>query len=387
MKNMILDSPGMNAYAADEICHHAFYDDDDLRLADHYVPMKFLNDEVQELSAENIGIVSVHRPDDTFGFLHETAIIEYHGVLYASWYNCPKHELNGYTPICEKRSYDNGETWSELRVVCEDTSGTIMYCPPVYAIDNDRLYMLVNQMVAPDHIHSLDLYRLDPQTDRFELLWSRPIPFKLNTNAVKLPNGKWLLPGRTGELDNFPNTPAVLISDEGKIDSEWRMVKIAENGDLPDGRKLVHPEISVICAEGILYMFCRNDQRRVPLVYLSKDYGETWSDACSHDIPYIGSKIYTGTLTDGRNYLIANIERGNRSKLAVYLSERDRVRFTKRMILYDGQTREIPETTTACHYPAACEADGKLYIITTLNYSTFERRGALLYIIDLNETL
>jgi len=387
MTNMIFDSPGMNAYAADEICHHVFYDDDDLRLAAHYVPMKFLNDEVQELSAENIEIVSVHQPDDTFGFLHETAIIEYHGVLYASWYNCPKHELNGYTPICEKRSYDNGKTWSKLRVVCEDTSGTIMYCPPVYAIDNDKLYMLVNQMVAPDHIHSLDLYVLNPQTDRFELLWSRSIPFKLNTNAVKLPNGKWLLPGRTGELDQFPNTPAVLISDEGKIDGKWRMVKIAENGDLPDGRKLVHPEISVICAEGILYMFCRNDQRRVPLVYLSQDYGETWSDACSHDIPYIGSKIYTGTLNDGRNYLIANIERGNRSKLAVYFSERDRVRFTKRMILYDGHTKEIPETTTACHYPAAYEADGKLYIITTLNYSTFERRGALLYIIERNETL
>lgn len=371
-------------YRADSVCRHAFYEEDDIRLAELYTPLTFLSGDIRELSAENVGIVPVHRPDDTFGFLHETAVIEYHGVLYASWYNCTKHELNGYTPICEKRSYDGGKTWTELRVVCEDPSGKIMYCPPVYAIDDDRLYMLVNQMVAPDHIHSLDLYVLDPQTDRFEMLWSRPIPFKLNTNAVKLPDGKWLLPGRTGELDRFPNTPAVLISDDGKINSEWRLVKIAENGDLPDGTTLIHPEISVIAAEGILYMFCRNDRRRVPLVYVSADYGETWSGACGHDIPYIASKIYTGTLSDGRNYLIANIDRGNRSRLAVYFSEPGRVRFTSRMILYDGASECLPGTT-ACHYPAAYEADGKLYVITTLNYENFERRGALLYIIDLTE--
>ena len=62
-------------------------------------------------------------------------------------------------------SDDGGKTWSELRIVCEDPSGKILYCPPVYAIDGDRLYMFVNQMAAPDHIHSLDLYVLNPETD------------------------------------------------------------------------------------------------------------------------------------------------------------------------------------------------------------------------------
>ena len=121
-------------------------------------------------------------------------------------------------------------------------------------------------MVAPDHIHSLDLYILDDETNKFELLWSRPVPFKLNTNVVTLPNGKLMLPGRTRELDGFPNTPAVLISDSSKIDTEWQLVKIAENGQLPNGAELCHPEISVICAEDVLYMFNINDKRKVPLV-------------------------------------------------------------------------------------------------------------------------
>ena len=380
-------SPSAFRTGCADMCLHPAYNFDDLYLAARFQPLRFLSDSVTDLSPAHTDITIVHHPDETFGFLHETAIIEYHGVLFASWYNCPKHELNGYTPICEKRSYDGGKTWTELRVVCEDPTEKILYCPPVYAIDNDRLYMLVNQMVAPDHIHSLDLYILNPATDRFELLWSRPIPFKLNTNAVKLPNGKWMLPGRVAKLDGFPNTPAVLLSDSGRIDGEWRLVKIAENGKLPDGKDLVHPEISVICAENVLYMFCRNDQRKVPLVYVSHDLGESWSPAFSHDIPYVSSKIYTGTLSDGRHYLIANIDQWNRSRLAVYFSEPGKICFDKRLILFDGSLPDIPETTTASHYPAAWEADGKLYCIATLNYENFTRRGSVLYCIDLTKTV
>ena len=190
--------------------------------------------------------------------------------------------------------------------------------------------MFVNQMVAPDYMHSLDLYVLNCETDKFEFLWSRPIPFKLNTNMVTLPNGKLMLPGRMGDLDGFPITPAVLISDSGKIDDEWRMVKIANDGTLPDGGKLLFPEISVICAEDVLYMFNRNYQRRVPLVYISKDFGETWDGVRSHDIPYVSSKIYCGELKDGRHYMICNIDKLNRAKLVAYFTSDESKNFTKK---------------------------------------------------------
>ena len=146
--------------------------------------------------------------------------------------------------------------------------------------------MLINEMVSADHIHALDLYVFQEEKDCFEFLWSKPIPFKLNTNVYKMANGKLLLPGRIAELDGFPNTPAVLISDSGKIDDDWRLVYIQENGDLPDGSKLVHPEITAIIEDNKIAMFSRDDERKVPLVYLSQDYGETWSDAFSYDIPF-----------------------------------------------------------------------------------------------------
>ncbi|MBE6767569.1 MAG: hypothetical protein E7549_01500 [Ruminococcaceae bacterium] len=362
---------------------HDFYDAEDTRLAAMLPHLRFLDEALCEsdLSVEK---AVIHRPDEQFGFLHETAIIEYHGVLYASWYNCPETELSGYTPICGKRSFDRGITWSDLEILCDDKSETVLYCPPVYGICDDQLYMLVNQMVSPDHMHALDLYRLNNETAQFELLWSRPIPFKLNTNVVTLPNGKLMLPGRiAATLDGFPNTPAVLIADDGRIDTEWRLVKIAENGDLPDGKKLVHPELTVMQTEDTLFMFCRNDERHVPLAYASHDNGESWSTLCAHDVPYVGSKMYAGTLSDGRKYLVANIDTYDRARLAVYFTETGSRHFTKRQILFDSKQYPL-EGAVACHYPAACEFDNKLYIIATLNYEWL-RRGAVVFTLDLKD--
>lgn len=365
-----------------DVYFHDFYDYYNMLLATQMGSTRFMDENISELNFDG-EMISVHEPDERFGFLHEAAIIEYHGVLYASWYNCHKTELKGYTPICGKRSYDGGKSWSELEILCEDKNEKIMYCPPVFGICEDKLYMLVNQMVAPDHMHSLDLYLLNNETEKFEFLWSRPIPFKLNTNVVSLPNGKLMLPGRIAELDGFPITPAVLISDSGKIDAEWRLVNIAPNGDLPDGKKLVFPEISVINIRDTLYMFNRNDQRRVPIVYISKDYGEHWSEALSHDIPYVSSKIYAGNISSGEKYIIANVDKFDRSKLMIYFTEKNGSRFKKCMVLFDKETTKI-SGATACHYPAAFESDGKLYIIATINYD-WSRRGAVLFIVDLNK--
>lgn len=362
---------------------HDFYKDEDIEFAKQLSTVSFLNSKIKKYSNKNISFVTVYGADEELGFLHEAAIIEYHGVLFASWYNCPEKELQGYTPICGKRSYDGGKTWSQLEIIAKDETERILYCPPVYGIDDDKLYMFVNQMVAPDHIHSLDLYVLNNKTDRFELCWSRPLPFKINTNVVKFPNGKLMLPGRTGELDGFPATPAVLISDSGKIDDEWRMVKIAKNRSLPNGKELVHPEISPILADNVLYMFCRNDQSNVPLVYISKDFGESWSREHAHDIPYVASKIYCGELKDGRHYIICNTDRFNRSKLVMYFTDDETKTFKNELVLFD----KISENqSVSCHYPSAYEFDNKLYVITTVGRED-NTRGADLIIIDLNDII
>ena len=329
-------------------------------------------------------------PTTLYGFLHEAAVIEYHGTLFAAWYNCPATELYGDTPIRGKRSRDGGKTWTDVEVLARDESGKILYCPPVYGVCEDKLYLLVNEMIAPDHIHALDLYIYNEGTERFELIWSRPIPFKLNTNVYRLKSARLMLPGRIAELDGFPNTPAVLISDSGKIDAEWRLVRIQPDGALPDGSQLVHPELSAIVQGESIYMFCRDDERRVPLIYVSHDEGETWSAPIAHDIPFCNSKIYSGTLADGRNYVIGNIfppdvtaEEGypRRSRLAAFFSRPNAMTFDRGIIIEENRSPDLLYGSDWA-YPVACEAGGKLYIIySSVIEPSF--RGAALSVIDL----
>ncbi len=332
----------------------------------------------------------ISMPSEEYSFLHELAIIEYKNVLFCSWYNNERYELSDRTPIRFTRSFDGAKTWEEPKTVVDDPSKKILYCPPVFGECDGNLYMLLNQMVGPDLIHSLDLYIYDEASEQFNMLWSRPIPFKLNTNVYSLDNGKLILPGRIAELDGFPNTPAVLISDSGKIDAEWRLVKIQENGNLPGGDKLEHPELSLIIQNETIYAFCRNDYQDYPLVYISKDYGESWDEPYTHDIPFRNSKIYSGSLKNGKNYLIGNIvsnpERA-RNRLAIFFTDPNSIRFNKGFLVQDATEGKF-EFGNTCHYPAACEYNGKLYVVYSADgepCDTATKRGAVITVIDLSE--
>jgi len=318
---------------------------------------------------------AVSLPDEEFAFLHEAAVIGHRGTLFAAWYNNPARELTGRTPIRFSRSADGGRTWTPPQTVADDPTGKILFCPPVFGIDGDRLYMLMNTMVGPDLIHSLDLYIWDDDSEKFNILWSRPIPLKLNTNVVRLPDGRLMLPGRAAELDGFPATPAVLLSDSGKIDAEWRLVKIQKDKFLPDGAELIHPELTSILSGGEVWMFSRDDRRNVPLVWRAEASCESWGGVCAHDIPLAGTKIYSGTLADGRHYLVGNLHPG-RTHLAIFFSEPGEMRFTAGFTLQNGPSAAFPQARK-WHYPAATEMDGVLYVICTMQEEQ-NRRGAVI---------
>lgn len=360
-----------------------YYNDDDIGLANMLDNVR-LTGNVAEVDVEP-KIYSVSMPDEEYKFLHEAAIIDFNGTLFASWYNCHEKELSGHTPIRGKRSFDGGKTWSDVEVIEEQANddASILYCPPVYGICDGKLYLFINEMVAPDYIHALNLYVFDENQDKFVKLWSRPIPFKINTNVVTLANGKLMLPGRCCQLDSFPNTPAVLISDSGKIDGEWRLVKIAENGDLPDGAVYRHPEISAIVSGETVTMFCRNDKRKPPIVYFSHDNGESWSAPYAHDIPFSPSKMYAGTLSDGRKYVVGNIRtpgKHTRARLAIYTTEKGSDLFSKMCVLANGEHPDFKNSGT-WHYPFAIEQNGRLKIICTVSFIDHSR-GAVLIDVD-----
>ena len=321
-------------------------------------------------------------PDEEYSFLHEAAVVEYHGRLFASWYNNSRFELTGRTPIRGRHSDDGGKTWSPVKVLADDPSGEVLYCPPVYGVCDDTLYLFMNRMTGPDLIQALDLYRYDEKTDAFVFLHSEPSLFKLNTNVCVLPDGKLLLPGRIGERGVIPGIPAVMISDSGNIDAPWRVVKVQPDDRLPDGTRFIHPETSAIVNGRTVLLFCRDDERRVPLVYRSDDCGEHWSAPLAVDIPFSASKIYAGTLSDGRNYVVGNLYPG-RNRLALLLTEPGQLVFTKGYILQDGLNAALGYGV-CWHYPCVCEGGGNLNVICTVSHEDFARRGAVLTVLPLD---
>ena len=315
-------------------------------------------------------------PSDGYRFLHEAALIEYKGCIFAAWYNCQDKELDGATPIRWTKTRISPEKWDEPHMLVFDANGKLLYCPPVFGVCDGKLYMFINSMVSPDHIHSLDLYVYEETRGEFAFMRSEALPFKLNTNVYTLSNGKLILPGRIApEIDEFPSVPAVLISDSGKTDTKWRLVKIMNDRFLPDKSNLVHCELSLIECGGRLYAFSRNDLRNVPIVFVSNDFGETWSEPVSHDIPFSAAKIYSGTLSDGRNYLIGNKEPG-RNELDLYVSEKNSMEFTKAYVLQNAKNQKLG-LGNEWIYPAAHEADGKLYIICTVGYDGVRRAAVM----------
>ncbi len=324
----------------------------------------------------------VSTPDAEFSFLHEGAVIVFKGKIFAAWYNNERLELTGRTPIRFSTSVDGGKTWSTPKIIADDVSGEILYCPPVFGIQDGKLYLFLNQMVQADRIRSLDLYRFHEEKESFERLWTRPIPFKLNTNVYTLPSGKLMLVGRMGELDCLPEIPAVMISDSGEMEGEWRVVPMQANNLLPDGEKFIFPETSAILDGGKIYVFCRNDRRCVPILYISEDEGETWSGPYAHNIPFLDSKIYSGTLADGHHYAIGNIVH-KRERLAIFFSEKNRMYFDRAILLQDKFSEEL-QLGTYWHYPCAYESEGKLYVVYTVTYDeTNLKRGLVISVLDL----
>lgn len=231
-------------------------------------------------------------------------------------------------------------------------------------------------------MHSLDLYIYNEKFNNFERLQSKPIPFKLNTNIYKMSNGKLIMPGRLAKLDGFPQIPAVMISDSGKINSDWRIVKLTDKKELPDNSEFIHPEVSLILKENRIYAFCRNDRRNVPIVFLSDDFGESWNGPFASDIPFSSSKIYSGTLLNGRNYVIGNIG-ANREKLCIFFSSGSDVLFDSGYVLQNGFSEEL-NAGYQWSYPCAYESGGKLYVIYTVTFNKNNERGAAVLVIDLS---
>jgi len=303
-------------------------------------------------------------PDDEYRFLHDCAIVAHRGILYAAWYNCPRGEMQEKSVIRGRRSTDGGASWSDISVFAEDPTGRWMYVPPWFASTPEGLFLLVTRMTGVDLVHDVSVFRWEESRGAFEYVRTLPIPFLGNTPACRLVGGRLIVGGRRSPAPGaLPLIPAVLISDSGRVDAEWRTVDIAPGPRLPDGTEFVYPETGLDIDGAELTALVRNDNGS-PLLYRSSDSGEHWTGPFFHNYPLERKKITAGRLSGGERYVIGNLSRYGLDKLVIAFSSASSEKLSRAWLLQDGYNRKL-DAHPEWSYPAAWEFDGRLYVIYT----------------------
>ena len=113
-------------------------------------------------------------------------------------------------------------------------------------------------------------------------------------------------------------------SNGADIESTWRVVKLQEE----KFQEKQHPDTTVIVEGHTLYAFTRvNSKKYTPKLYVSNDFGETWTEVINHDFRAASSKLYAGTLSTGQKYAVFNYPMSDgtdgRGVLALAISSKD----------------------------------------------------------------
>ena len=313
------------------------------------------------------------RPTNERPFLHDTSTSLCGSGLYAAWYACTEGEIAGETSIRGRFSPD-GELWGPVETVAEGRD--YHYVPASFYENGEGFHALVTRMTG--HDRPADVLELIRRPSGWERVRIHRIPFLFNTAPLPLPDGALLAGGRVspapGEL---PRIPAAARLEPGSPD--WTVIPMPgpwERGAYP----LPVPETALLVRNSSVEAYVRNDGGN-PWLFRSVDGGRTWTFAGECDIPAAGSKLYAGTLSDGREFLLYN-ERtpaNDRSRLVLSLRAPGSGDFAARMILADGYDA-ASDAGPFWHYPWAAERDGILWVSCTANGPDNRRSCALIRI-------
>ena len=312
--------------------------------------------------------VMIHRAgSDNYNFLHDAAIVEHKNTLYAAWYNCPLGEMQESSIIRGRRSKDDGLTWSGIEIIANDKEMKgIMYVPVAFLSHQGILYAFISNMEdGPDLVTRCEVFILDEKNNSWNSYGFIAGPFLPNCAPVKMENNNFIMAGRmANEAGQKPTIPAVAISHGDKLTEEWDVIPLNYNDKLPCEKTPDFPETTVIVEGRYITSFVRNHSQ-CPLLFISENYGRTWSDPQVHNFPFASSKIYAGTLSTGQNYVLSNIvSNGYRDLLTLAVSRPGEKQFSKMWKIRDGYYDKL-QSGPEWSYPCAMEHAGKLYVVYT----------------------
>lgn len=312
--------------------------------------------------------VMVHRSGaDGYDFLHDAAIAQHKGTLFAAWYNCPQGEMVGESLIRGRRSQDGGRTWSGVEVIARDRKKQgIMYVPVAMLSHRGTLYAFVTNMKGgPDLVHACEAFVLDEKANAWTSRGFIAGPFLPNCAPQRLADGNFIMAGRMADKPGrTPTIPAVAISRGENLTEPWSLVRLLPTGTLANGQLIPLPETTVLVNGRDITSLVRREKAN-SLAFFSHDHGRTWSGPCEHNFPIASSKIYSGTLSTGQHYLLCNLpsSRG-RDLLVIAVGRPGQKVLSKLWKVRDGYSKAL-KSGPEWSYPCAIEFDGKLGVVYT----------------------
>ena len=316
-----------------------------------------------------IRYVAVHKKDeDEYKFTLGAAIVKHKDIWVVSYLQSFEKENDSKSRIVCRYSFDDCKTWSEVNVVA-DADESFARSHGVFYSDGDSLWIFCPKarFDSTSDFRNMDFVMESYLFNEKELCWSfdgirSSDEFWPLCEPLRLKNGSVLVAGLECK---GTHEPAVAISNGG-IDS-FKMICLPNKSGIS-----TWGETTVVENADELIAYVRSNSDRKVFTSKSLDFGITWSDMEKTDIEAIPSKLYAGVLSDGRRYLIRNIdtlengEKSNQRKtLSISFFEGDKNALGREYIVRNGFEEEKYRYAPQWSYPYAVEENGFLYVVYT----------------------
>ena len=309
---------------------------------------------------------------DTWGYSHHQQICFGMGRYFAIWSNGLHHEMHRGQEVRFSTSGD-GLTWSDPRRLASqpDSSPDIYQAGALFGSD-DSVAAYCNNFVGSDS--DADIRRkggtaafgVEAFVTSDGAVWEKR---GLLCEGLAIHEGP--RPTSTGRLvataDRRSKGPVFLIFDDGPL-SPPRVIDIP----LPEKDLPLHECTWYETADRKLWMLLRDETASLRLrLSVSDDAGETWSVPVMTNFVDSMSKVFAGSLPDGRIYVINNAypQVLNRDRLMITLSRDGKV-FDRMFILDDtpSRVRVLGYLKGRGHqYPHAVVHDGRLFAVYSVS--------------------
>jgi hypothetical protein len=318
--------------------------------------------------------VVLHAPrDGQYTFLHGAAIVHHKGRMYANWANSPVHENSPDESLQGSSSGDGGLTWTPREVIARPRSGDPNFSHTAFLSLNGELWTFAARfrglreepgLKFPDL--QVEALVLDEKTNTWKTRGTVARDMWPYVEPIRLANGNWITAGQ-GSFGE----PGVLISQGGDL-TKWRTIQIPVAKDMPQG----FGETALLPIAGgreLLALVRPGSGTRVAWASVSRDNGETWSETRPTNFPIGLSKMYSGRLSTGQPYVVANFPswgRSDRDTLIIAVGRSGADTFDRLYQVRFGPTRPVYSgfaKGAQWSYPYAHEHDGKLYIVYSVN--------------------